>query len=153
MADIIHTMQQKAAKHSPASDRVALEAVNELLQEAMRAGWTLHVSRAGIDTEVGRTLGHAAVLAWANCENALQDLRLMSEVNPHIRDAATRLEDLLPPGFPDGNTLGRHFAKLLARAKEIKKADAELAELIQTTGCLINIFHANRDLIMVRSAA
>lgn len=100
MAEIIHTTQEKPAKHSPASDRVALEVVNDLLQDALRADWTLHVSHAGLDTEVGRTLGHAAALAWANFENALGDLRLMSEVNLHIRDAATRPEYLLPPVFP-----------------------------------------------------
>lgn len=153
MAEIIHTMQQKSAKHAPASDRVALGVVNDLLQEAMRADWTLHVSRTGIDTEVGRTLGHAAATAWANVENALRDLRLMSHVNPHIHDAAARLEDLLPPNIPDRSNLGRHFTKLLARAKEINKTDAELAELVQTTGCLINIYQANRDLIMARPAA
>ncbi|MCF6443141.1 hypothetical protein [Nereida sp. MMG025] len=49
--------------------------------------------------------------------------------------------------------LGRHFAELLARAKKLRKVDAELAEAIQITGCLFNIYVANRDLITARSAA
>ncbi|APX11366.1 hypothetical protein [Tateyamaria omphalii] len=150
MAENVTTIKQQAAK---ACDRVALGAINDLFQEAMRADWTLHVSRAGIDTLVGRTLGDAAALAWAECSNALQDLRSMSKVDPRILEAAARLNDLMPPEIPEDISLGRHSAELVNRAKAIRKADSELAELIQTMGLLINIYEANRQLIMARPAA
>lgn len=134
----------------PTDDRSALRNVNRLFQSAMRADWKLHAAKLSPLKAPGDQLAHEAACAWGHCAEALQELKQMPAVDETIVRAAIDLEAVMPPDLPDLADIGIRSAMLFQTAKPFRKQDPELADLMQETGCLLQVHVANLQLMSIR---
>lgn len=85
-----------------------------------------------------------------HCAEALQALKQMPAVDETIVRAAKDLDAVMPPDLRDLADIGIRSAMLLQTAKPIRKQDPELADLMQETGCLLQVHVANLQLMSIR---
>lgn len=119
----------------------------DLYFTALQADWHYCAGRSKAAPAATAILAHAAASAWANCTQALYELRDMSGAHPDTRCAAGYLLHSVPEQTPTESSLDRLGRQLLQIARGHRKTQPGLSALLEEASTLLMVHSANMVVI------